>query len=248
MNEIYVSRDHIMMKSDYDDPTMHAHFAAHLLLGLEEPLEVVLPDRRFSCRGVRIPSMVPHTVRSFGKPLLVFLFESTGVVSNAVRTVSPLEEERVEEIAAGYRELSGEEDRISGYRIFYEKMMRHLEMLIGSRQVTDERILHILRRLRDGEVDLSVAEAARRSYLSESRFSHLFHEQVGISFAGYVIQNRIFHAYRNIHLGMNITDAAVEAGFSSASHFATVHRQRFGVTVRAIVSDYRLYDIAGIWK
>lgn len=38
MNEIYLAKNHLMIKTEYKDPEVHRHSAAHILISLEGPV------------------------------------------------------------------------------------------------------------------------------------------------------------------------------------------------------------------
>ena len=57
---------------------------------------------------------------------------------------------------------------------------------------------------------------------------------------------KMFCAYMQIAEGKSITEAAVAAGFSTPSHFATVNKKMFGITARDLSSDYCLHRLADI--
>ena len=80
----------------------------------------------------------------------------------------------------------------------------------------------------------SVADAV---FLSEGRFSHLFKEQVGMSFAAYLIYQRILSVYADVFQGKTVTDASINAGFSSSAHFADVNRRVFGLSISNISKE-----------
>lgn len=73
--------------------------------------------------------------------------------------------------------------------------------------------------------DVTVKDAAESVYLSEGRFSHLFREETGTSFSGYLVMQKVFYAYMRIAEGALITEAALTAGFSTLSYFATVNKK-----------------------
>ena len=80
-------------------------------------------------------------------------------------------------------------------------------------------------------------EVADAVHLSQSRFSHLFREQVGMTFAAYLIYQRILYVYTRMLRGKSITEASLEAGFSSSAHFADVNRRVFGTSISNITRD-----------
>jgi len=60
---------------------------------------------------------------------------------------------------------------------------------------------------------------------------------VGMTFAAYRIYQRIMYVYSRMLRGASITEAALEAGFSSSAHFADVNRRVFGISASAITRD-----------
>jgi AraC-like DNA-binding protein len=94
----------------------------------------------------------------------------------------------------------------------------------------DPRIQRVLRGLgTPGGRGSGVDAAARSVGLSESRFMHLFREQVGVPFRRYRLWARLHAAVRHATGGALWTDAALEGGFSSPSHLSDAFRAMFGV-------------------
>ncbi len=82
------------------------------------------------------------------------------------------------------------------------------------------------------------------AFLSESRLSHLFRKQVGISIASYIMFSKLIKAYKYMLLGENITQAAIHSGFSSSSHFATVNKKLFGISTKELGSIQDIFKSA----
>ena len=58
-----------------------------------------------------------------------------------------------------------------------------------------------------------------------------------MTFAAYLIYQRIMYVYAQMFRGKTITEAALEAGFSSSAHFADVNRRVFGLAATTITHD-----------
>lgn len=138
-------------------------------------------------------------------------------------------------------------DKETGCKAFYAKVMEYLKIEMPGLKILDERILEAITYVHEhaGE-DISVKKIAGMQYMSESRFSHLFKEQTGISFAGFLIMARIEKTYEGILMGKNVTSASVDAGFYSPAHFASVNKKMFGITASTLVGDTNVYRIAEI--
>ena len=111
----------------------------------------------------------------------------------------------------------------------------------------DERVESALKYVQSNlQEPLTCSDVAKHVFLSEGRFSHLFKEQVGMTFAAYLIYQRVMKTYVEIIDGKSITEAAIEAGFSSSTHFAETSKRLFGLSASTIRKDLVLYKIAKI--
>lgn len=247
MTEIYLSSNHLMLRSGYGDPELHSHLAAHVLVSLSAPFAVTAAGRTMQCAGVRIPSGCPHTVRTGGEAILVFLFDATTAVAGQITEVQAIPPETAARIAAAYEAMRAAGDVVSAYPRFFAAAMELLGLPAAQQNVTDERILAAVRYI-DANIsgEVSAAGAARTACLSESRFSHLFRQQVGVTFASYALLRKLYHTYTAVAAGESITQAAVDAGFASPSHFAAVNKKLFGITASEVCGDLALYKIAEI--
>ena len=76
------------------------------------------------------------------------------------------------------------------------------------------------------------SEVAKQVGLSESRFLHLFSDQMGIAWRPYLLWRRTICAVSAITQGKPATEAAHLAGFSDSSHFSRTFRSLFGMSIR----------------
>lgn len=114
-----------------------------------------------------------------------------------------------------------------------------LSRIVGrelSAQTVDRRIARVLERLSSHpEARLDASEAAGIACLSESRFSHLFVEEVGLPFRTYLLWRRLMAAVDRIAAGTSLTDAAHDAGFADSAHFSRTFLRMFGVPASLLV-------------
>ncbi|MGL5816702.1 MAG: helix-turn-helix domain-containing protein [Phycicoccus sp.] len=92
----------------------------------------------------------------------------------------------------------------------------------------------------DAEPSLQVGidELARRVEMSASHLQHLFSHQVGTSVRRYRMWARLAHVVRaTTEDRCDVTAAAVDAGFSSASHFSDTFRRTFGLSFTSLRSQ-----------
>ena len=234
MTKIYEARDHILIHTGYDDPIEHHHMAAHIIVSLGTDLKVISDQKTYVCRGIRIPSGVSHRIDTKGNSVLVFLYDCTTDVAGAIRNTEVIEASACNRIISNYYAFEAG----SGYDALAGCIQEQLRIQEGEKRLSDERILnamqHIQRRISDSITCREIAEAV---CLSESRFSHLFRQQVGMTFASYLIYQRIIRVYTEILRNKSITEAALEAGFCSSSHFADVNRRIFGLSAGEIIKN-----------
>ncbi len=85
--------------------------------------------------------------------------------------------------------------------------------------------------------DLSLAQVAAAVNLSPSRLRHLFVEEVGTSYRGYVLWRRILVAVDAMMRGHSWTQAAHEAGFADSAHLSRTFRRTFGISPKMLVRE-----------
>ncbi|CAN5451577.1 helix-turn-helix domain-containing protein [soil metagenome] len=81
---------------------------------------------------------------------------------------------------------------------------------------------------------VSVQEIAAGVELSESRFSHLFTENVRIPVRRYLLWLRLRDAMHLLAQGKSLTETAHEAGFSDSAHLARTFRALLGIAPSAL--------------
>jgi len=112
-------------------------------------------------------------------------------------------------------------------------------LLINESTVEDQRIQQILTELNkclDGDCikpsNWRAAKVAHQLALSESRFLHLFSQELGISWRPYLLWRRMICAIQAMKNNHCATDAAHLAGFSDSAHLSRTFRNTFGMTIR----------------
>lgn len=87
------------------------------------------------------------------------------------------------------------------------------------------------------EEGISVQEIASGVELSESRFSHLFTENVRIPVRRYLLWLRLRDAMHLLAQGRSLTETAHEAGFSDSAHLARTFRSLLGIAPSALTRE-----------
>ena len=209
--------------------------AAHILLSMDGGMKVRCSGGEYLCCGILLPSGTSHAVDTCGNPVLVFLYDCTTEVAKQIREIACIPEEICKEIFRLYADM---EDATDSYAVFEKAVLSRLDITDATANLTDERIRAAMKFIRAKSTEkVTCQEVADAVHLSQSRFSHLFREQVGMTFAAYLIYQRILYVYTRMLRGKSITEASLEAGFSSSAHFAEVNRRVFGISASTITHD-----------
>ncbi len=123
--------------------------------------------------------------------------------------------------------------------LFEELKLTKQFLVFNKSTVEDKRIVQLLTELNQclqGECikpsNWRAAEVASQLALSESRFLHLFSEELGIAWRPYLLWRRMMCAIKAIINNSSATDAAYLAGFSDSAHLSRTFRNNFGMTIR----------------
>ena len=242
MTEIFLAQNHVLLKSGYEDPVMHQHQAAHILVALEGNIRIRLAEGEYEGKAALIPSGLSHTVHYVGQQVLVFLFDCITMVAEQITKFRLLPDRDAEQMAAAYRKLTTGEVTPESYAQFLSRIIELSHLTTSQNRMCDERVQEAMDYVEEHiSEELSVGKVAAMVCLSEGRFSHLFKEQTGITFAGYLLLRKIYHTYLGVADGRSITQAAMDGGFSSPAHFATMNKKLFGITPSDICGEFCLH-------
>ena len=84
---------------------------------------------------------------------------------------------------------------------------------------------------------IKIKEIAAKVFMSESRLIHLFTKQIGIPIRKYLLWLRLVKAIQKSFQNNNITQAALDAGFSDAPHFNKTLKRMFGLNLTNLKSN-----------
>lgn len=215
----------------------HGRFAATLLLGLEGPLRLAWADgAALEAQAALVAPNVRHTSDSGSGPAIVVVVDPDG---DAYRYVHPL--------------LNGQSVRAlphglaAGLRQRLADLSAGLLDCAGARRLTmdwlaslcpdplralpwDPRLLRACRYMRSclPQVTPSITQIAAAARLSESRFMHLFREQLGLPVRQYLLWLRIRCAMRLWGEERGVADVAIGSGFYDQAHFTRTMRRMTG--------------------
>ncbi|WP_280451556.1 helix-turn-helix domain-containing protein [Nocardia cyriacigeorgica] len=221
----------------YFGPSFHldTHSAAVHTLAFGIDAEFTFTIRQGAVRRLRsvlIPARTPHRIQGQGRMLFFYLDADSGriqTVRNAMRDRSMPAPADHEATAALLAHLTAT-DRPDPSEI------RRIVLGGRARPPIDHRIRRTMDALlADPGAAPAASAAAATVGLSESRFLHLFTDQSGTSYRRYRLWARLLCVGAAVAEGRDLTAAAADAGFASASHFSDTFRTLFGLTATAVL-------------
>lgn len=223
---------------------LHRHPIPVCLVALGAPFHIGIatPAEDHVCRTALVPARCSHSLAGGGEPVAV-IYNDPHVLY--YRRLSP---NRPSEL--GSLEPEGEASLISALRNLYSQHQAGEELLFGEFDASaeqalgveprqpqmDKRIRQVLSTVKaDIDRNHSIEELARCVGLSSGRLQHLFVHEVGVPFRTFRIWIRFRAAVERIGSGQSITSAALDAGFSSSSHFSHAFKATFGLTAASLL-------------
>lgn len=219
----------------YHNPEPHRHLAKHVLIGLKGNFVCHVQSEELSCCGICIGSDIPHTVHQVFGGLLVFLFDETGNLAEQLETLYLNGKQYGtlnETLCLGITGIWGESH--ADARHFDRRVLSACGLNVNVDPTYDSRIANVLESLHKADYvnNHTFSSLCKAADLSQSRLSHLFKEQVGVSLGSYLTFEKIGKTYTYMRSGEDLTTACLHAGFDSSSHFSAAYRRMFGLSFR----------------
>src|SRR5882757_414522 len=203
-----------------------------LAVGIGGPITVATTDGTTrEARSVLIPPRLTHQLICHGRGLVSCYLEPTSARAESCRT-------NMTDCIGAIGVDHPAEDRLTFSPSDDQSACRWLDLAApATAGVVDPRIAAATRRIReDPATTVSSRELAAEAALSESRFLHLFRDELGTSLRRYRIWARLVHAGTAIAAGANMTEAAMKSGFASPSHLSDRFKTTFGLSASRLLA------------
>ena len=76
----------------------------------------------------------------------------------------------------------------------------------------------------------SLTEVSEALHVSPEHLSRKFKQDMGVPLKSYLIDKKLQYSRHLLHLGSNVTEAALESGFQNVSYFIQLYKNKYGVT------------------
>jgi AraC-like DNA-binding protein len=227
--------------------TAHAYATAALHIGLYQPFQIKIGDGKWQqCRCAFVPTGIKHAL-NFGNGIHGKLFiERDSADFLYFKRRFPYTEQTVT--------LFEDPALLAAFLWIYEEnpaknqIAHHLDQLLncdGSLDFKlDPRVQTAINLIcEEPGRNFSQEYLATISGLSASRFLHLFKENTDVPYRRFRAWKRLFLAIEFLNSRDNMTYAALEAGFSDATHFSHSFREMFGVNPRFVFQGIDRFEV-----
>lgn len=226
---------------------LHMHCATVLHVGLHDHFYIRFNNTNWlPSRCAIIPAGINHEMR-FPRGVFGKLFVEWGSLEyDCFKCRFPHSKNRAK--------LFYDNDVIKCFQRMYEprfnkkSMYQHVNTLIAFKEETklghDLRIQKAIElTTNDIATNLSIEAVAKEVDLSSSRFRHLFVEETGVTYSQFRNWKRLLAAEVNLNTLDSLTWAAIDAGFSDASHFSRNYKNTFGVTPSSVFKSLNSFEV-----
>ena len=243
MNYIIKYGKNFMAISNSIEANFHKHWLLQMFLCSEKYMNMEVNGQQIPCNAILINMDTPHSFNAENTPQFTMLIDPTTELGRAARRLllkQPFYIFPYETAAAMQQNFQNvliqkSDDNI---RSFAQSIISQFSF--GNMERFDDRVSKVLDLLDDCAHENEFHQIkyfSERVHLSESRFAHLFKEETGIPLKSYIVLNKLQKAYDSIFNGDNITTAALNAGFDSASHLAYTNKMMTGMSATNILRD-----------
>jgi AraC family transcriptional regulator len=231
------------------DASLHESPAIKVCVALESGfgLRTAETDTFANYESAIIAPGQPHAIDGRHNKMVMLLLAPETTLAQPLapiysrRGITRLSTEAVQKIRAIFENI--DVDQSANDRV--DNVCQQMVEAIGSGESLpiDSRVAQSIQWIRSSrEEGISVQEIAAGVELSESRFSHLFTENVRIPVRRYLLWLRLRDAMHLLAQGKSLTDTAHEAGFSDSAHLARTFRALLGIAPSALTKESTIFS------
>jgi AraC-like DNA-binding protein len=246
---VYFWAGHFLYLGRLEDVSRHTHHALQVIVNREGTFRLQVKGAVHECGGIIIRSDHPHRLLTSNDSQIHLWIERESDAAALIAerhlgegNIKILEGALLKRVQNCIGVPGNDLGDCSRAGVAYKKIVSALcGRRASTRKTIDPRIGAAIRMVKDEYLTrkLTVAEIARHACLSESRFMHLFSQEVGIPLRRYVLWLRVISAVHSAVQGMTLTHAAHNAGFSDSAHLSRTYRRMFGLTLSDCVQYSR---------
>ncbi|NCN08634.1 MAG: helix-turn-helix transcriptional regulator [Leptospira sp.] len=227
---IYITNS--TLKNDF-----HSHYAISVLISWPNPFSIIEPSGLIQrSQFAVIGSNTKHRIESEKTNLIVAQWDPHEIELNTLSSwikrnhIHLLSWQRIESLKKEFNSLL--QDNFTCEDTF--KIYQDIQATLGSSKrnlfTLDNRIRLVCNYIQSNLLDkLNVKVLADLAELSETRFMHVFKEEIGIPVRRYVLWQRLFEAAKQMQKGKSLIETAYDVGFSDQAHLSRTFKDMLGV-------------------
>lgn len=247
MYRIFMNKKYISVLTEQIESEMHSHQLLQMFVAKEGHLNLTISRQHVCGSCIVIDSNIVHHVRKNDNVGFLMFIEPTCSIAKQFKHKFT---------ECGYCVFQGStvlnylnDFKKSPTQKAYLKFIRNLFFLLDinltQQTVYDHRVNQVIDLMDFGACsEYSVSLIANKLAISPSRLEHLFKGQTGMPLKSYLTMHRLINAYQFLFRGTSITEAALQSGFYSSSHFAMLNKKLTGVTARSILKDSEFLKVS----
>lgn len=227
MNRLTINDDAAFYIGKLFQNTHHKHHATQLILSKND-INVYIENEEIVCKGIILNKNVYHKINSY-ENLIVVLFEP--IIESKSKYKLLIENYKLinTEIINILYELA----IVSDFNKFFSVLLFNTDLV-----VLDERVSEILCHIKKEESCSHQLEYFSKLLgISKSRISHLFQSEMGVSLKHYILWKKLLFAIDTLRSITDLTNIALDCGFSDLSHLSRTFRKMFGHKISEIFAD-----------
>ncbi len=231
------------------DTALHKHHAVQVCVGVDGPFKLMLDGQWMQTRYAAIPANYPHQLDGRQNLIALVLLDTASSIGMGLDAVLTCDDLR--QLSQGLHlpdSIENARDMAIGFARFVDGHFQtdncDSHKTIADNGPLDGRIEKALVQLeRIGDEQVLASDLAKTVGLSQSRFLHLFSQNVGLPFRRYVLWRRIITAMEEVRAGGDLTSAAHAGGFADSAHFSRTFRETFGLSPSKLFKNSQFIQV-----
>lgn len=242
-NKIHIDKMWGLFIGQLTDNVLHRHYALQLTLASKSKFIISDKDNNQTLYNTCfINSNIPHQFISEEISMVILINPISSIGHQLYRKYK---EVQVTTLSEDLSQLSSSFDNYLDNRLTFGELIEEVFNLLMNykckceleNQVDDDRIYKAIQYLEENfDRIVSLEEIANISFLSKTRFLHLFKEKTNLNFRRYQLWNKLIKSlpYLENH---SITETAHRFGFTDSSHYSRTFKETFGLAPKHLATS-----------
>ena len=239
---IYLINSDIIIVSKEIAAEEHHHHAIKIAINLEDNSGIIFNKSEIKQNTLILNSDKSHSLDSRSNSIIILLINPESETGNHIRNKylnhsdsSVINIKYNRHLTGHFHEISSNPQSKAMVLDMYSDIIEKVCGKPSGSFSMDDRIQKIFKEINKmEEKKLPAKDLASLAYLSESRFMHLFKQEVNIPVRQFLSWLRLLDAVKLLIRGETLTEAAMISGFTDLPHLHKTFTHFFGVKI----SDY----------